>query len=104
MKLKQFLFDTKLVREISAALEELESKEGNLALITVSTHHKIYSAGIDFKMFDQNYQGAYGFVCEFSRLLGNANNQRPIHASGIPHNCSNGRPLSCWGLYVRHGP
>jgi enoyl-CoA hydratase/carnithine racemase len=70
MRLKQFVFDTKLIREISAALEELESMEGNLALITTSTHHKIYSAGIDFTMFDQHYQGAYGFVCEFSMLLG----------------------------------
>jgi enoyl-CoA hydratase/carnithine racemase len=70
MELKQFVFDTQLVREISAALLELEAQSGNMALITTSTHRKIYNAGIDFKMFDQNYQGAYGFVCEFSMLLG----------------------------------
>lgn len=70
MKLKQFVFDTQLVREISAALEQLEAREGNLALVTVSSHHKIYNAGINFKMFDQDYQAAYGFICEFSRMLG----------------------------------
>ena len=70
MKLKQIIFNTPFVRELNAALDEIEKIEGQLALITTSTHKKIYNAGLDFKVFDQHYGDTYGFICEFCRFLG----------------------------------
>jgi enoyl-CoA hydratase/carnithine racemase len=71
MKLKQIIFNVPFVRELNAALDELEKIEGQLALITTSAHKKIYSAGLDFKVFDKHYDDTYGFICEFCRFLGN---------------------------------
>ena len=70
MRLKQIIFNQKFVRELNAALDELEKIEGQLALITTSTHKKIYSAGLDFKVFDAHFGDTYGFICEFCRFLG----------------------------------
>jgi enoyl-CoA hydratase/carnithine racemase len=85
MKLKSIIFNTKFVRELNAALDELEKIEGQLALITTSTHKKIYSAGLDFKVFDAHYGDTYGFICEFCRFLGNPN-KTPILKTPITKN------------------
>lgn len=70
LKVKSIVFNTKFVRELNAVLDELEKIEGQLALITTSVHKKIYSAGLDFKVFDAHYGDTYGFICEFCRFLG----------------------------------
>lgn len=70
LTMKNFTFNQEFIREFDQILNEISKMEGNLALVTTSSNPKIYSAGLNFKVFDQHYDDVYNFICEFCRLLG----------------------------------
>lgn len=69
LTLKVHTFTIPLVREIHEVLDKLEATTGPLALITTSSNPKIYSAGLNFKVFDQHYEDIHNLLSEFCRLL-----------------------------------
>ena len=58
-----------LVRAINEKLDELEKTTGPLCLITTSRHKKIYSAGLDFKVFDQHSEDIHNLIAELCRMF-----------------------------------
>ena len=85
LTMKKFTFNQEFVREFDQILTEIEKIEGNLALITTSNNPKIYSAGLNFKVFDQHYDEVYNFICEFCRLLGTRLSILPTVACDLQH-------------------
>jgi enoyl-CoA hydratase/carnithine racemase len=69
LTLNVYTFTIPLVREIHEALDKLEATTGPLCLITTSSNKKIYSAGLNFKVFDQHYEDIHNLLSEFCRLL-----------------------------------
>ena len=49
--LNQFTFDQKLVRRINVLLDEIEKLDFPFTLVTKSSNPKIWSAGLNFKVF-----------------------------------------------------
>lgn len=41
-----------------------------MCLVTTSNHHKIFSAGLNFKIFAQHYEDVHNNLAEIVRLLG----------------------------------
>ena len=70
LTLKAHTFSIELIREIVTVLDELEATEGPLCLITNSSHPNIYSAGINFKVFDNHHEDVHNFIGELCRLFG----------------------------------
>ena len=68
--LKSHTITLELMREYHDALDLLIEKEGPMCLITTSTHPKIFSAGLNFKVFDQHYMDVANFISESCRLFG----------------------------------
>lgn len=59
-----------LLREYHDALDKVLKKEGPMCLVTASSHPKIFSAGLNFKVFDQHYMDVANFISESCRLFG----------------------------------
>lgn len=55
---------------IHEALDLLEETKGPLALITTSENPKIYSAGLNFPIFDQHHEEVHNNIAEICRLFG----------------------------------
>lgn len=62
-------FTIPLVRLLNEFLDKLEATTGPMALITTSSHPKIWSAGLNFKVFDQHYEDIHNLLSEFCRLF-----------------------------------
>ena len=67
MHFKSFSVDA--VYEMHERMDQLEKIKGKLALITVSDHRKLYSGGLDFKVFTLPMARLKQFVYLFTDLL-----------------------------------
>jgi enoyl-CoA hydratase/carnithine racemase len=70
LTLKAHTFSKELVREIVSILDQLETGEGPMCLITTCSHPKIYSAGINFTTFELFHEDIHNFIGELCRLFG----------------------------------